>query len=160
MAKKYGFREPPGVTYFRKGKYVNYDGDIDDEEELLDWLTNPENMELTDHIERINRKMFEKIRVNSDYLAVFLCKYSLFFEISCFLKTSLLLVLDSDDCKQCPKVLTEIENIDDDADKAGIKFVKLDDKTIAKEYGVFALPAILFFRLGSKDPVIFAGNVI
>lgn len=76
MAKKYGFRNPPGITYFRKGKYINYDGDIDDEEEILDWLTNPENMELTDHIERINRKMFHKIRGSTDYLAVFFCKYS------------------------------------------------------------------------------------
>lgn len=74
MAKKYGYRNPPGITYFRKGKYINYDGDIDDEEEILDWLTNPENMELTDHIERINRKMFHKIRQSTDYLAVFFCE--------------------------------------------------------------------------------------
>lgn len=74
MAKKYGFRNPPGVTYFRKGKPINYDGDIDDEEELLDWLTNPHNMEMTDHIEKVNRKMFQKIRQASDYLAVFFCK--------------------------------------------------------------------------------------
>lgn len=74
MAKKYGFRNPPGITYFRKGKYINYDGDIDDEEEILDWLTNPENMELTDHIERVNSKMFQKIRQTSDYVAVFFCK--------------------------------------------------------------------------------------
>lgn len=79
MAKKYGFRNPPGITYFRKGKPINYDGDIDDEEEILDWLTDPENMELTDHIERVNRKMFEKMRQRSDYVAVFLCK---FFEAS------------------------------------------------------------------------------
>ena len=26
MAKKYGYRNPPGVTYFRKGKALNYDG--------------------------------------------------------------------------------------------------------------------------------------
>jgi hypothetical protein len=26
MAKKYGYRKPPGITYFRKGKYINYDG--------------------------------------------------------------------------------------------------------------------------------------
>lgn len=26
MAKKYGFRNPPGISYFRKGKYINYDG--------------------------------------------------------------------------------------------------------------------------------------
>lgn len=56
------------------GKPINYDGDIDDEEEILDWLTNPENMEMTDSIERANRKMFEKIRKASDYLAVFFCK--------------------------------------------------------------------------------------
>lgn len=74
MAKKFGFRNPPGVTYFRKGKSINYDGDIDDEEELLDWLTDPHNMEMTDHIEKVNRKMFQKIRQASDYLAVFFCK--------------------------------------------------------------------------------------
>lgn len=80
MAKKYGFRNPPGITYFRKGKNINYDGDIDDEEEILDWLTNPENMELTDHIERINKKMFHKIRQTTDYLAVFFCEYSSIFK--------------------------------------------------------------------------------
>ncbi|XP_028171997.1 uncharacterized protein LOC114361215 isoform X2 [Ostrinia furnacalis] len=138
MAKKYGFRNPPGITYFRKGKYINYDGDVDDEEEILDWLTNPENMELTDHIEKVNRKMFQKIRQTSDYVAVFFY---------------------SNDCKQCPRVLAEIEHIDDDADGAGINFVKINDWQMAKEYGVFALPAVLFFKMGSKDPVIFAGDL-
>ncbi|KAJ6634226.1 hypothetical protein Bhyg_17314, partial [Pseudolycoriella hygida] len=138
MAKKYGYRHPPGITYFRKGKYINYDGDIDDEEEVLDWLTLPDNMEMTDHIERVNRKMFQKIRQTSDFLAVF------FF---------------SDDCKQCPRVLAEIEHIDDEADGAGINFVKIDDKKMAKEFGVFALPAILFFRQNSKEPVIYAGDL-
>ncbi|XP_058464964.1 uncharacterized protein LOC131438746 isoform X4 [Malaya genurostris] len=138
MAKKFGFRNPPGVTYFRKGKAINYDGDIDDEEELLDWLTNPQNMEMTDHIERVNRKMFHKIRQASDYLAVFFY---------------------SDDCKQCPRVLAEIEHIDDEADGAGINFVKIDDKQMAKDLGVYALPGIVFFKLGSKDPVIFAGDL-
>jgi hypothetical protein len=51
---------------------------MDDEEEILDWLTNPENMEMTDSIERANRKMFEKIRKASDYLAVFFCKFEYF----------------------------------------------------------------------------------
>ncbi|XP_046739155.1 uncharacterized protein LOC124407223 isoform X4 [Diprion similis] len=138
MAKKYGFRNPPGITYFRKGKYINYDGDIDDEEEILDWLTNPENMELTDHIERVNRKMFHKIRQTSDYVAVFFY---------------------SNDCKQCSRVLAEIEHIDDEADGAGINFVKIDDRQLSKEFGVFALPAILFFKMGSKEPVIYAGDL-
>lgn len=72
----------------------------------------------------------------------------------------ILLVLDSNDCKQCPRVLAEIEHIDDDADGAGINFVKIDDRQMAKEYGVFALPAVLFFKMGSKDPVIYAGIYI
>lgn len=75
MAKKFGYRKPPGLTYFRKTKPLNYDGDIDDEEELLDWLTNPENMEMMDQIEKVNRKMFQKIRQNTEHLAVFFCKY-------------------------------------------------------------------------------------
>lgn len=56
-------------------------------------------------------------------------------------------------------MLAEIEHIDDDADGAGINFVKIDDRQMAKEFGVFALPAVLFFKLGSKDPVIYAGNI-
>lgn len=68
-------------------------------------------------------------------------------------------VLDSNDCKQCPKVLAEIEHIDDDADDSGINFVKIDDRQMAKDFGVFALPAVLFFKMGSKDPVIYAGKV-
>lgn len=112
MAKKFGYRKPPGLTYFRKTKPLNYDGDIDDEEELLDWLTNPINMEMHDQIEQVNRKMFQKIRQNSDHLAVFFY---------------------SEDCKQCPKVLAEIEHIDDEAENSGIKFVKIDDKQVSQE---------------------------
>lgn len=69
------------------------------------------------------------------------------------------IVLDSADCKQCPRVLLEVEHIDDEADSAGINFVKIDDKELAKQYGVFALPAILFFKTGSKEPVIYAGDL-
>lgn len=84
MAKKFGYRKPPGLTYFRKTKPLNYDGDIDDEEELLDWLTNPENMEMMDQIEQVNRKMFHKIRQNTDHLAVFFCTIG--FNINCVSK--------------------------------------------------------------------------
>ena len=58
-------------------------------------------------------------------------KYQLKFE---FLITVIILnPTDSDDCKQCPRVLAEIEHIDDEADGAGINFVKIDDKQMAKE---------------------------
>lgn len=31
---------------------------------------------------------------------------------------------------------------------------------MAKEFGIFALPAILFFRQNSKEPVIYAGKLV
>lgn len=56
-------------------------------------------------------------------------------------------------------MLAEIEHIDDEADGAGINFVKIDDKGMAKEVGVFALPAIVFYKQNSKEPVIYAGDL-
>ncbi|XP_042207519.1 uncharacterized protein LOC121856222 isoform X4 [Homarus americanus] len=138
MAKKYGYRNPPGLVYFRKAKHIKYDGDLYDEEDVLDWLTAPENMELNDAIEKVNRKMFERIKQSTDYLAVFF--YA------------------EEGCKQCQKVLAELENIDDEADANGIDFVKIDDSQLAKEVGVYALPAIVFYRAGTEDPIIYAGG--
>ncbi len=93
MAKKYGHRDPPGLGYFRQGDYVKYDGnmqsiaylrarfhllhvtgDIFDEEEVLDWLTDPNVMEISDQIEKVNRKMFDKLRDRNENLAVLFCK--------------------------------------------------------------------------------------
>ena len=83
------------------------------------------------------------------------------FHLTWFNKLKCLISISvSDDCKQCPRVLAEIEHIDDEADGAGINFVKIDDKKMAKEFGIFALPAILFFRQNSKEPVIYAGEFI
>ena len=68
--------------------------------------------------------------------------------------------LDSDtDCKQCDGVLQELENIDDDAETAGIPIVKLEDKDLAKTVGVFALPAIVFFRAFGEEAVIYTGDL-
>lgn len=53
-------------------------GDIDDDEEILDWLTDPSNMELTEHIEKVNRKMFAKIRQSSENVAVFFCEITIY----------------------------------------------------------------------------------
>ncbi|KAI9560775.1 hypothetical protein GHT06_011727 [Daphnia sinensis] len=139
MSKKYGHRSTPALVFFRHGKILHFEGDLMDEEEVLDWLTDPENMESMDRIERVNRKMFQRILQRSDFLAAFF--YS------------------DVDCKQCDKVLEELEHIDDEADSAGIDFVKIDDKDFAREMGVFALPAVVFFRHGHLDPVIYAGDL-
>ena len=61
-------------------------------------------------------------------------------------------------CKQCEKVLQELEHIDDEAGAAGIDFVKIDDMELARQHGVFALPAVVLFRGDEADPVIYAGK--
>ena len=39
-----------------------------------------------------------------------------------------------------------------------IPIVKLEDKILAKEVGVFSLPAVVFFRVNA-DPTIYAGQM-
>lgn len=45
-------------------------------------------------------------------------------------------------------VLDELETIDDDCDKHGIQFVKIDDKNAADEFGLDSLPTIVYFEKG------------
>ena len=74
MSKKYGHRNPPRLGFFRKGNYIKYDGDLLDDEEMLDWLTDPNVMEISDQIEKVNKKMFEKLITRNEFLTVFFCK--------------------------------------------------------------------------------------
>ena len=77
MSKKYGHRSPPGLGFFRKGNYIKYDGDLLDDEEMLDWLTDPNVMEISDQIEKVNKKMFEKLITRNEFLTVLFCKFFL-----------------------------------------------------------------------------------
>ena len=52
-------------------------GDEFDEEEMLEWITDPNVQAVSDQIEEVNRKMFEKIRSRNDNLVVFFCKFVL-----------------------------------------------------------------------------------
>jgi hypothetical protein len=47
-----------------------------DEEEVLEWLTDPDTMELNDQIEKVTKKMLEKMQTRSEYLAALFCKYN------------------------------------------------------------------------------------
>ncbi|PRD30929.1 UNVERIFIED_CONTAM: hypothetical protein NCL1_24929 [Trichonephila clavipes] len=62
-------------------------------------------------------------------------------------------------CRKCARALEELENIDDDAEAQSIHFVKIEDENLARSFGVFNVPALVFFRFGdTEDPVIYAGN--
>nr|XP_042900570.1 uncharacterized protein LOC107453912 [Parasteatoda tepidariorum] len=140
MAKKYRVRNPPGLVFFRHGNPIVYPGDLTEEEEVLDWLTSPDNMESSDAIEKVNKRMLERVLQRCDYLAVFFYR-----------KTH---------CRKCAKALEELEHIDDDAEAEGIHFVKMEDEIFARTLGVYNMPSLIFFRFGNtKDPVIYAGDL-
>ena len=91
IAKKYGIRQTPGLVYFRRGKHIRFDGNLFDEDEILEWLTKPDNMELSDAIEKVNRRMFERLLERTNYLSV--------------------LFYSKKDCKNCDKILEELERV-------------------------------------------------
>lgn len=55
-------------------------------------------------------------------------------------------------------VLEELEKIDDDCDKHGIQFVKIDDNRAAAEYGIDSVPAIVYFE--KQIPNVYDGDLL
>jgi hypothetical protein len=53
----------------------------------------------------------------------------------------------SRNCRTCDRALAELEHIDDDAEKHSVAFVKINDKRLAKSYGVKKFPALTFFQV-------------
>ena len=63
---------------------------------------------------------------------------------------------DSDRCERCAADIQALEQIDDDTDAVGVKFVKTNDVGFAKEVGVKEFPTIVYFEKGS--PSIYEGK--
>lgn len=68
----------------------------------------------------------------------------------------ILILPDARSCTTCDRVLQELEQIDDDTDSFGVDFVKINDKRLAKHYGITKFPALTYFR--EKKPIIYEGN--
>ncbi|XP_026842391.1 protein PFC0760c isoform X10 [Drosophila persimilis] len=137
LAKQYGIKNFPALTYFREKEPIIYDGDLMDEEGVLDFLTSLEAMDLPDRIEEVNAKILQKIIEDTDFVAV------LFYD---------------KDQKKSQKILAELENIDDECDQNDIAFVKIDDDKEAKEWGIDEIPSIVLFERGI--PHIYEGDLM
>lgn len=72
--------------------------------------------------------------------------------------TATLRFVDKPECKKCSKVLQELENIDDEADQLGIGFVKINDESLAEEYNLGSLPALVYYR--HQIPIIYEGITV
>jgi hypothetical protein len=52
--------------------------------------------------------------------------------------------------------LKELENIDDECDKNGVVFVKIDNAEEAKEYGIDNVPTLVYFE--NSIPSLYQGS--
>ena len=55
FAKTLGVTTFPALGLFRNGEYVPYEGELDDELEVLEWFTDKEILLLKGKIEKVNR---------------------------------------------------------------------------------------------------------
>lgn len=51
-----------------------FEGDLQNEASVLEWLIDDDNRELADEIETVNERMLERLLDESVLLAVFFCK--------------------------------------------------------------------------------------
>lgn len=62
------------MAFFRKQQqFMLYEGDLNNEAEVLRWLTSNEVFNIKDEIEEVNRKMLEKLLEDNDFVAVYFC---------------------------------------------------------------------------------------
>lgn len=54
-----------------------FSGDLNDEDEVLTWLTDEETLEIPGKIEEVNIKMLEKILSENEHIVVFFCMYTI-----------------------------------------------------------------------------------
>jgi hypothetical protein len=76
-AKSYGILSSPGLTYFKGGKGENFEGELTNEESIMDFLASPESMDLPDQIEEVNAKQLDKLVQEKMFVAVLFCKFLL-----------------------------------------------------------------------------------
>lgn len=70
-ATEYGIDQVPKLLYFEKGIPTVYEGKLENEEELLKWLT---SQTTSDEIEDITDEMLDLIIEKMPYVAVLFCK--------------------------------------------------------------------------------------
>lgn len=66
------------LTYlvsYRNGNPLLFEGDLQNEQSVLEWLIDDDNRELADEIEEVNERMLERLMAESTLLVVFFCKF-------------------------------------------------------------------------------------
>lgn len=134
-AKEYGLDHLPALVYFEEKIPALYEGDLMNEEEVLEWLILQKN---TATIEEVTDEILKDLIDDHEYVVVY-------FTGPC------------EEGEKCDKILDDLENIDDELDEAGIIFVTTEDTAFAKKMGIKSFPELVFFR--NRDPLHYDGNL-
>ncbi|UYV76047.1 hypothetical protein LAZ67_13002328 [Cordylochernes scorpioides] len=121
-ASKHRVQSLPQLVFFEHSIPYPYTGDLTQEGQVLDWILQQKSNE---EIEEVTSSMLGELLDTYNNLVV------LFYDSS---------------STRSKEVLQELENIDG---KMAMPFVKLEDMTVAREYGVRdELPALIYFEEG------------
>lgn len=134
-AKEYGLDHLPALIYFEDKIPALYEGDLMNEEEVLEWLILQKN---TATIEEVTDEILKELIDDHEYVVVY-------FTGPC------------EEGEKCDRILDDLENIDDELDEAGIIFVTTEDTAYAKKMGIKSFPELVFFR--NRDPLHFTGDL-
>lgn len=133
------------------------------EEDVLEWLVqNKSTGDEEDVIEEVTSKTLDTLIGSIDNLVVLFCRYRAT-QVVKPIKTKVninplfLTFADDNDDEDSIQVLGELEKIDDDCDKHGIQFVKIDDEKAAQAFGIDEVPAIVYFE--KQIPNVYDGDI-
>lgn len=125
----------PALVYFEEKIPAIYEGDLMNEEEVLEWLKLQKNSAT---IEEVTDEILLELIEGHEYVVVY-------FTGQC------------EEGERCDNILEDLENIDDELDEAGIIFVTTEDTAYAKKLGIKTFPQLVFFR--NRDPLHFTGDL-
>ena len=136
VAGDYGIDELPAVVVFERGVPNLYEGDLTEDDRVLEWIV--DEVSGDDTVEVVTDQMVERLIRKRQRVAVFL--------------------YDKDDRKVTKRALRVLDDINDDIeDIPSLDLVRTYDVDVAREYGVGKLPALLFFDAGV--PNVYRGDV-
>lgn len=151
MAEDYGVTDFPILIYFENQIPNVFEGNLYEEEEVLQWLI---TQRTEDRIELITRVMLETFVEDTQYLAVYFC--TSLEVVDLLWRLTILSIADKQNCHICNEILEGLEKIDDESDVFGIHLVKIQDPQLAKRYSIKTFPALVYFRNG--NPLLFEGT--
>ena len=124
---KHQIAQFPAIVLYRNGNPLKFEGNIEEEEEVLLWISDSNNLKISGAMEEVNELLLAYLYKNEENLIVF------FYE---------------EEDRDADEIIEGFENIDDDLENKGFAMVKTSDEGIELNYGIIGLPKIVYFQYG------------